>query len=215
MSAAWTMIFVTYLRSIWTSIPFSFLYNRDLTSVISFCCTRSFAVQDHVYFLFLSSLERIASKVILSMFLCIMQSLELGEYLYIGIKICRFCLRSETAWRQVTRIVLLKMSAITCSVVAYWIYSLRLILNPAVNTLVAGGIVRVYPHPAMKWSRNPERICVKLLDLVPETAASPRGSSASEIISLAQSLISSASALWIWGSPCSAVGWLVLFEWLN
>lgn len=122
MSAAWTVIFVTHLRSIWTSIPFSFLYNRDLSSVISFCCTRSFAVQDHVYFL--SSLERIASTVTLSMFLCIMQSLELGEYLYIGIKICRFCLRSETAQRQVARITHLKMSAITCSVVAYWISSL-------------------------------------------------------------------------------------------
>lgn len=75
--------------------------------------------------------------------------------------------------------------------------TLRLILNPAVNTLVAGGTVRVYPCPAMKGSRNPERIPVKLLDLVPETAASPRASSASEIISLSQSLISSASALCI------------------
>lgn len=73
----------------------------------------------------------------------------------------------------------------------------RLILNPLVNTWVAGGTVRVYPRPAMKWSRNPERICVKLLDLVLETAASPRGSSASEIISLSKSLISSASALCI------------------
>lgn len=75
--------------------------------------------------------------------------------------------------------------------------SLKLILNPAVNTLVAGGAVRVYPRPAMKWGRNPERTGVKLQDLVPGTAASPRGSSASEIISLAQSLISSASALGI------------------
>lgn len=125
MSAAWTMIFVIHLRSIWTSIPFFFLYNCDLTSVISFCCTRSFAVQDHVYFL--SSLERTASKVILSMFLCIVQSLELGGYLYIGdigIKIYLFFLRSETARRQVTEIVHLKMSDITCSVFAYWIYSL-------------------------------------------------------------------------------------------
>lgn len=73
--------------------------------------------------------------------------------------------------------------------------SLRLIFNPAVNTLVVGGRVRVYPCPAMKWSRNPERIDVKLLDLVSETAASPRGSSVSEIISLSQGLISSASAL--------------------
>lgn len=75
--------------------------------------------------------------------------------------------------------------------------SLRLIPNSAANALVAGGTVRVYPCPAMKWSRNPERIHVKLLNLVPETAASPRGSSASEIISLSQSLISSASALCI------------------
>lgn len=75
--------------------------------------------------------------------------------------------------------------------------SLRLILNPAVNTVVAEGTVRVYPCPAMKWSRNPERIPVKVLGLVPETAASPRGSSASETISLSQSLISSGSALCI------------------
>lgn len=67
--------------------------------------------------------------------------------------------------------------------------------NPAVNTLVAGGAVRVYPCPAMRWSRNPERIDVKLLDPVSETAASPRAISVSEIISLSLSLISSASAL--------------------
>lgn len=53
MSAAWTMIFVTHLRSIWASIPFAFLYSRDLTSVISFCCTRSFAIQDHFFYFFI------------------------------------------------------------------------------------------------------------------------------------------------------------------
>lgn len=61
------------------------------------------------------------------MFLCIMQSLELGGYLYIGdtaINIYLFFLRSETAQRQVTKIVHLKMSDITGSVFAYWIYSL-------------------------------------------------------------------------------------------
>lgn len=90
------------------------------------------------------------------------------------------------------------MSAITVQCVCILnLQCLRLILNPLGNTLVAGGTVRVYPCPAMKWSRNPERIRVKLLDLVPETAASLRGSSASEIISLSQSLISSASALCI------------------
>lgn len=62
--------------------------------------------------------------------------------------------------------------------------------SPAVNPLVAGRAVRVYPCPAMKWSRNPESTDVKLLDLVSEPAASPRGSSVSEIISLSQSLIS-------------------------
>lgn len=87
LSAAWAMIFVTHLRSIWISIPFSFLYNCELTSVILFRCTRSFSIQDHICFL--SSPKRIASKGILftsSMSLCNIQSLELGGYVDAGDK---------------------------------------------------------------------------------------------------------------------------------
>lgn len=128
LSAAWTMIFVIHLRSIWISISFSFLYNCDLTSVILFCCTRSFSIQDHIYFL--SSLERIASKVILFspyMSLCNIQSLELGGYVYvgdIGMEIYLVFLRTEAARRQVTKIIYFKMSVIICSMFAYWIYNL-------------------------------------------------------------------------------------------
>lgn len=78
--------------------------------MILFGCTRSFSIQDHINFL--SSLERIASEVILFtpyMSLCNMQSLELGGYVYvgdIGMETNLVFLRTETAQRQVTKIIL-------------------------------------------------------------------------------------------------------------
>lgn len=117
------MIFVLHLRSIWISIPFSFLYSCDLTSVILFCCTRSFSIQDHIYLLV--SLERIVSKVILFtpyISLCDMQSLELGGCVYVGdtgMEIYLVFLRTETALRQVTKIIYFKMPVIICSLFAY------------------------------------------------------------------------------------------------
>lgn len=156
------------------------------------------------------------------MSLCNIQSLELGGYVYVGdtgMEIYPVFLRTETAQRQVTKIIYLKMSVIICSMFAYWIYSLLgFFLKPTVNTLVAGWRVRGYLCPAMKGSRNPERLHdVKLLDWVPEMAASHRVSSASEIISLSHSLISSASAPCIWGFPCAGGSLVdaILVVWIN
>lgn len=101
LSAACIMIFVTHLRSIRISISFSFPYRCDLTSVILFCCTRSFSSQDHSNFL--SSLGRTALWVILFtpyMSLCHIQSLELGGYVCvgdIGMETNLLFLRTETA----------------------------------------------------------------------------------------------------------------------
>lgn len=141
LSAAWTMIFVTHLRSIWISIPFSFLYNCDLTSVILFCCTRSFSIQDHIYFLASQKSNSFKSNSF-HLFHVSVQYTEPG----IGwICICwwykyrnQFFLRTDTAQRQITKIVYLKMSAIICSMFAYWIYNLLgYFLKPTLNTVVA------------------------------------------------------------------------------
>lgn len=120
---------------------FSFLYNCDLTSVILFCCTRSFSIQDHIYFLASQKSNSFKSNSF-HLFHVSVQYTEPG----IGwICICwwykyrnQFFLRTDTAQRQITKIVYLKMSAIICSMFAYWIYNLLgYFLKPTLNTVVA------------------------------------------------------------------------------